>query len=215
MPFWIECDGTMAVDGNRVAFPLANSHASHRSISRFRRRRHPRQVMSHAVSAMVGEDNLCLPTAGIIASTLMFALSQLRTMANLGRGVSAASLAALLVVVAQCLHALRAGANDPEDEAEERESHADVALAKMGSLASVCFANGSQKLLLNVRHAMADRSEAAPGALSVALAAYGAAYVAVCVAAGPRPPSFLFDAVPPGLGRRVGGLLLWVHVAVR
>lgn len=28
------------------------------------------------------------------------------------------------------------------------------------------------------------------------------------------PPSFLFDAVSPGSGRRIAGFLLWVHVAV-
>ena len=47
---------------------------------------------------------LCIPTAGMIASTLMFAISQLRTMANLGRAVSVVSLAALFIVVVQCLY---------------------------------------------------------------------------------------------------------------
>lgn len=28
------------------------------------------------------------------------------------------------------------------------------------------------------------------------------------------PPSFLFDSIPSGPGRRVAGLLLWIHVAV-
>ena len=37
------------------------------------------KVMSHAVAAMAG-DHICIPTAGLIASTLMFALSQLNTM---------------------------------------------------------------------------------------------------------------------------------------
>lgn len=179
--------------------------------------------MSHAVAAMVGEDNLCMPTAGLIASTLMFAVSQLRTMANLGRGVSAASLAALLIVIAQCLYALRGARDDgaasaiAEEEREQLSTHTpgEVALAKMGSVAAICFAVGSQKLLLNIRHEMANRDDAAPGALSVSLATFGAAYVAVCVAAGPDPPSFLFDAIPEGLGRRIGGLLLWGHVAVR
>jgi len=195
-------------------------------------------VMSHAVSAMAGENNLCLPTAGIIASTLMFALSQLRTMANLGRSVSAISLIALLIVVIQCLYALHRteieeeeeeanNGNDAdgtttttnlivEEELEEYESYTavEVALSKMSSLAAICFAVGSQKLLLNIRHEMADRTKAAPGALSVALSIYGLAYVAVCFIAGPRPPSFLFDAIPAGLGRKVGGFLLWIHVAV-
>ena len=30
----------------------------------------------------------------------------------------------------------------------------------------------------------------------------------------PDPPSFLFDSIPDGPGRRVAGLLLWMHVAV-
>ena len=28
------------------------------------------------------------------------------------------------------------------------------------------------------------------------------------------PPGFLFDAIPPGLNRRIAGFLLWVHVVV-
>lgn len=166
---------------------------------------------------MAGEGSLCTPAAGAVASTLMFALSQLRTMANLGRGVSAASLLALLVVVVQCLYHLR-DADEGETPAEEEEAlersaytPGEAALARMGSLAAVGFAVGSQKLLLNIRHEMSDRSEAAPGALSLSLATYGLAYLAVCSLAGPHPPSFLFDAIPDGPGRRLAGLLLWVH----
>jgi len=197
-------------------------------------------VMSHAVSAMAGENNLCIPTAGTLASTLMFALSQFRTMATLGRSVSAVSLGALLIVVVQCLHALHHRAEDGigdydafgEDDAtnntntaeEEHDEYyssstypatTEATLAKMSSLAAICFAVGSQKLLLNIRHEMVDRAKAAPGALSVSLSIYGCAYIAVCFVAGDNPPSFLFDAIPEGMGRRVGGFLLWVHVAVR
>ncbi|KAL7542732.1 hypothetical protein ACHAXR_012056 [Thalassiosira sp. AJA248-18] len=178
-------------------------------------------VMSHAVSAMAGENNLCIPTAGIIASTLMFAFSQLRTMAHLGRSVSAVSLLALLIVVVQCLYSLQGADEDGsneimEEEEEEYASYttAEIALAKMSSLAAIGFAVGSQKLLLNIRHEMVDRTKAAPGALSISLSLYGLAYVIVCLLAGPHPPSFLFDAIPDGWGRRVAGFLLWVHVAV-
>lgn len=186
-------------------------------------------VMSHAVTAVAGEDNLCLPTAGIIASTLMFGLSQLRTMANLGRSVSAVSLLALFIVVIQCVYALR-----PKDDVtlvteheesvnavtsemlEEATTTTDGAtiLSKMSSLASIGFAVGSQKLLLNIRHEMADPAKAAPQSLAIALVTYGFAYVLVCLLAGPTPPSFLFDAIPIGSGRRIAGLLLWIHVAV-
>ncbi|KAL9179671.1 hypothetical protein ACHAXT_008961 [Thalassiosira profunda] len=178
-------------------------------------------VMSHAVSAMAGENNLCIPTAGLIASTIMYGLSQLRTMTHLGRSVSAVSLLALLIVVVQCLYSLR-NADESENEIMEEEeaeyatySAAEVALAKMSSLAAIAFAVGSQKLLLNIRHEMSDRKKAAPGSLSIALSTYGLAYLCVCLLAGPEPPSFLFDAIPEGsLGRRIAGLLLWIHVAV-
>lgn len=61
---------------------------------------------------------------------------------------------------------------------------------------------------------MKDRKQAAPGSLSISLSLFGLAYVTVCILAGPDPPSFLFDAIPAGIPRRVGGALLWVHVAV-
>ena len=61
-------------------------------------------VMSHAVAALIGEDNICIPTAGLLASTLMFGVAQIRTMAKLGRAASIISLTALAVVVVQCLY---------------------------------------------------------------------------------------------------------------
>jgi hypothetical protein len=87
-------------------------------------------------------------------------------------------------------------------------------LSKMSSIAAIGFAVGSQKLLLNIRHEMKDRRKAAPHSLSIALSLYGLAYIVVCLLAGPTPPSFLFDAIPIGSGRRIAGFLLWVHVAV-
>lgn len=176
-------------------------------------------VMSHAVDAMAGEKHLCIPTAGIIASTLMFGLSQLRTMANLGRSVSAVSLLALLIVVVQCLVALQQSGESgaySEDQEEEVRSDAktEVAFAKMSALASIAFAVGSQKLLLNIRHEMEDRKQAAPKSLSIALVVYGLTYTIVCVLAGDEPPPFLFDAIPAGLGRTFAGLFLWIHVSV-
>lgn len=105
--------------------------------------------MSHAVAAMAG-DHICIPTAGLIASTLMFALSQLNTMgeyvcmwiyvvgpasirthnnslsfysslkANLGRSVSAVSLMCLLIVVIQCLMSLQNSEDETQVEKEEQ-----------------------------------------------------------------------------------------------
>jgi len=115
-------------------------------------------VMSHSVKAMAG-DNICLPTAGIFASLLMFGLSQVRTMANLGRSISAVSLAALFIVVVQCLYALRGSYYYSEDDEEEAAAAQEEVystdfqrtLAKMSAVASIGFAVGSQKLLLNIR----------------------------------------------------------------
>lgn len=113
-------------------------------------------VMSHSVKAMAG-DNICIPTAGIIASILMFALSQVRTMANLGRSISAISLAALFIVVIQCLYALRGSSSGEAEEEKGQEEEQlystsfDQTLAKMSSVAAIGFAVGSQKLLLNIR----------------------------------------------------------------
>ena len=73
-------------------------------------------VMAHAVSAMVGEDKLCIPTAGLVASTLMFAVSQLRTMARLGRAASIVSLSALAIVVGQCLYFCRLASEQELDD---------------------------------------------------------------------------------------------------
>ena len=129
------------------------------------------------------------------------------------------SLLALLIVVVMCLVSLRDSNDETEVEEEEELEYSmytttEMALAKMSSLASICFAVGSQKLLLNIRHEMSDRTKAAPGALSLSLSTYGLAYIVVCILAGSHPPSFLFDAIPEGIGRRVAGLLLWIHVAV-
>ena len=112
-------------------------------------------VMSHSVKAMAG-DNICLPTAGIIAALLMFGLSQVRTMANLGRSISAVSLFALFVVVLQCLYALRQSYNNDGEGASVQEemiysTNFQRTLAKMSAVASIGFAVGSQKLLLNIR----------------------------------------------------------------
>ena len=189
-------------------------------------------VMSHAVRSMLGEENICLPTAGIIASILMYALAQLRTMANLGRSASAISLTALFIVVGICLASIEEGElgiDEGEDYEEDDGETANDDLAssestttlsspsisrQLAAIASIGFAVGSQKLLLNIRHEMAVKENASPKALGIALFIYGAVYVTVCVLAGDNPPSLLFDAIDEGPIRKFAGFLLWVHVAV-
>lgn len=194
-------------------------------------------VMSHAVAAMIGEENICLPIAGIIASTLMFAISQLRTMAMLGRSASVISLVSLAIVVIQCLIAIQSGREsfsydidgnnreEAEDTQAQEGSGSNIMyysatitfwqsmVSQLAALSSIGFAVGSQKLFLNIRHEFQDRKEA-PKSLAIALTAFGAVYVLVCVFAGPDPPSLLFDAIASGVQRRIAGFLLWVHVAV-
>ena len=174
-------------------------------------------VQSHAVVALMGEGALCLPTAGIIASTLMFGLSQLRTMAKLGHSVTAISLICLVVVVFQCLLATTRGEEGQhalEDTVDLQEASMEASLLrKLSAFASIGFAVGSNKLVLNIRHEMKDKRDT-PRTVGVALAIYGGVYVAICICAGTNPPSFLFDAIPQGLSRKIAGLLLWIHVAV-
>jgi amino acid permease len=185
-------------------------------------------VMSHAVRSMLGEENICLPTAGIIASVLMYALAQLRTMANLGRSASVISLTALFIVVGICLASIEQGElgiDEGEDYEDNGEANEDLASSEstttspsisrqLAAIASIGFAVGSQKLLLNIRHEMAVKENASPKALGIALFIYGAVYVTVCVLAGDNPPSLLFDAINQGRIRKFAGFLLWVHVAV-
>mmetsp|Transcript_13646 Transcript_13646/g.32430 ORF Transcript_13646/g.32430 Transcript_13646/m.32430 type:complete len:546 (+) Transcript_13646:182-1819(+) len=184
-------------------------------------------VMSHAVRSMMGEENICLPTAGIIASILMYALAQLRTMANLGRSASVISLTALFLVVGICLASIEEGelGIDEGENYEDGEDNEVIASSEsaasspsvsrqLAAIASIGFAVGSQKLLLNIRHEMAVKENASPKALGIALFIYGAVYVAVCVLAGDNPPSLLFDAIDEGPIRKFAGFLLWIHVAV-
>ncbi|KAL3920380.1 MAG: hypothetical protein SGILL_003292 [Bacillariaceae sp.] len=178
-------------------------------------------VMSHAVTALIGEDVICIPTAGILASTLMFAVCQMKTMARLGRSASAISLTALGIVVAQCLYFSNHSESAHDDGQLESENDdmdsgfsLNNLLRQFSAMGSIGFAVGSQKLFLNIRHEFADRKKA-PQSLAVALAAFGSFYVGIVLAAGPKPPGFLFDAIPSHtFQRRIAGLFLWVHVVV-
>ena len=146
-------------------------------------------VMSHAVSALVGEEELCIPTAGILASTLMFGVSQTRTMAKLGRTATVISLSSLFIVVVQCLVAVY---NNPSqhysqasaaDYVQVTKSFESNLLRKFSALGSIGFAVGSQKLFLNIRHELSDRSQA-PKSLAISLSTFGFVYVGIILLAG-------------------------------
>ena len=179
-------------------------------------------VMSHAVIAMLdngtNDDGIfsCTPIAGLLASTLMFSISQLRTMARLGRTASVVSLLSLSVVVAQCL--FFAQQNDDTinkvGEFEDDVGGVRLFLRQLSALGSIGFAVGSQKLFLNIRHEFANRQNA-PKSLAVSLTAFGSFYVFIVAMAGDNPPGFLFDTIPRGnINRQAAGFFLWVHVAV-
>ena len=145
-------------------------------------------VMSHAVVALLN-DQICLPWAGVLASTLMFALCQLRTMAHLGHTVTALSLTTLAIVVLQCLVA--------DQKQEHNDGTATAAatavpvqhgpapmLRQLSALASIAFATGPNKLVLNIRNEMNNRQEC-PQMLGVAVTVYGVVYVVIVLLAGP------------------------------
>lgn len=139
-------------------------------------------VMSRAVSAMF-LDQICIPTAGAIASILMFAICQLKTMANIGRKVSVASLLAMLIVLVQCLFHHRTSSEAITVEEREENENQSI-LQKLSALASIAFAVGSQKLFLNIRHELKHREEASR-TLAWSLTTYGTAYLVVIILAGP------------------------------
>jgi amino acid permease len=168
-------------------------------------------VMSHAVSSIFG--GMCIPEAGLIASILMFAVSQLRTMAKLGRSASIISLLALFIVVLQCLYYVNQDWSPDKAPQHDEGSDDSSLLRKLSAMGSIGFAVGSQKLFLNIRHEIADRYSA-PKSLALSLSSFGTFYVAIVLSAGSNPPGFLFDAIPTGYSQRIGGFFLWIHVVV-
>lgn len=153
-------------------------------------------------------DNICIPTAGLLASLGMFVVSQMRTMASLGKMASIISLVALLIVIVLCLQALQS--NNPTELAIDLSPGI---WRKLSAAGSIGFCVGSQKLFLNIRHELADRNKA-PQSLAIGLSLFGFTYVTVVLLAGDQAPEFLFDAIPAGPVRRLAGLLLWMHVVV-
>ncbi|GAX29017.1 hypothetical protein FisN_7Hh392 [Fistulifera solaris] len=172
-------------------------------------------VMSHALQAVFPQ--LCLPMAGLCACLCMLAVSQLRTMARLGRTASLLSLLALLVVVVQCLHAIHFSPSPTirPDVRQLTTSTVNNWLRKFSALGSIGFAVGSQKLFLNIRHELVDRQKA-PQSLALSLSSFGTFYVILVLLAGRNPPSFLLDAIGPvgSLSKRIAGLLLYAHIVV-
>lgn len=171
--------------------------------------------MSHAISALLGEEVLCLPQAGMIAVALMYGVTQTRTMASLGRTATMVSLMALFVVVAQCLWAFHMKEDNSVEASSPQDSdHGSPSLLrKFSALGGIGFAVSSQKLFLNIRHELADRSKG-PKTLGVSLSAFGIVYVGIILLAGSDPPALLLDAIPPGWNRRLAGFLLFIHVVV-
>lgn len=124
-------------------------------------------VMSHAVAAMVGENNICIPNAGLIAVTFMFGLCQMRSMSSLGHSVSFMSLAALAIVVVQCLFSIKSGNNaftysegggygggerrglnvdDDNDDDAMNPNFLQALARQFAAVSSIGFAVGSQKV---------------------------------------------------------------------
>jgi hypothetical protein len=145
---------------------------------------------------------LCLPIASLIASILMFSLCQFRTMANLGKNVSMLSLLALFIVLIHCLfhhryqnqnqnqyqYQYQNYTDDVEDAMMEQEQEELITTyswnKKFSSLAGIGFAVGSNKLFLNIRHELDDRSQGSK-VLAGSLTLYGFVYIIVTLLAGP------------------------------
>ena len=111
----------------------------------------------------------------------MFAVSQLRTMAKLGRSASIISLSALFIVVMQCLYF--ANNSDQGYPSKDKGPEEHSLLRKLSAMGSIGFAVGSQKLFLNIRHELSDR-KSAPKSLAMSLTAFGTFYVAIVLSSG-------------------------------
>ena len=169
-------------------------------------------VMAKAVSAIF-DDDICFAHAGLLATIMMFGLTQIRRMKDLGRSITFISLASLAIVVVLCLSASEEQQVMETEEQQEEES--DVPwLRKLSAIASIGFATGTNKLLLNVRHEMSNRHHA-PMTLAISMFIFGTVYVGIALLAGPNPPGFLFEAIAEhSMERRIAGLFLWLHIAV-
>ena len=151
---------------------------------------------------------LCLPIASFIASILMFGLCQFRTMANIGKHVSMLSLLALFIVLLQCLFHHHYYYNstqnnnqnnnfideEDDDDVVMEEQEEDITTTtttmsssswknKFSSLAGIGFAVGSNKLFLNIRNELNDRSQGSK-VLAGSLTLYGFVYIIVILLAG-------------------------------
>ena len=105
-------------------------------------------VMSHAVSALIGEEAIGLPRAGMLAVILMYGVTQTRTMASLGRTATMVSLLALFVVVGQCLWAVHMNKEEHYVAAspEDFDQGSPSMLRKFSALGGIGFAVSSQKV---------------------------------------------------------------------
>ena len=177
-------------------------------------------VMGYAVQALAG--GLCAYQASVVATLLALGLSQLPRMRDLGQLPTLLSIATVVGVLAICVAASRASPPLPPPPPGEATGGGGApagggafsrALRVGSALSGIIFAMGSQKLLLNIRAEMREPARA-DAALRLALALYGAIYLAVVLLCGPSPPGLLLDAVPLGNARRLAGFLLWLHVAV-
>jgi hypothetical protein len=108
--------------------------------------------------------------------------------------VSIVSLLALFLVVIQCLISLGHARDPIPIQPSPSLITAGLVLSKFSALASIGFAVGSQKLLLNIRSEMKSKQEA-PRVLAISLSAYITLYVMICVLAGPSKFPFACSCV--------------------
>lgn len=178
-------------------------------------------VMSRGLEMTVGAS--CAPISSFAAASFALALAQRsRTMAKL-HGPALISIASVVAILIACVVALQVKRHarfniDLRPLYHKSNIKLADALRIAAAVSSIVFAAGTQKLLLNVRKEQREPSKMATPSLVVAVTAFTLLYATVVIAAGPRPPDFLLDALDDGnvipALKPVAGLLLFAHVAV-
>jgi hypothetical protein len=93
----------------------------------------------------------------------------------------------MAIVLVQCVYYANHEGHGPDNDVDNEDNVAldddqddeEITIfRKLSALGSIGFAMGSQKLFLNIRHELADRSMA-PHSLAGSLSAFGAIYILV------------------------------------
>ena len=114
-------------------------------------------TMSKSIQAMIGKDRICLTTSGIVAFVQLLIWNQNDKFKDFGRGPAIFSIFAVVSVMVISSVSARFNLEPSVTATATARDSGDASLfEKIAACAGICFAIGSQKLLLNVRQDIED-----------------------------------------------------------